>query len=221
MVEEVVEFLCSGSWGPDIAMEDMDADVEGQQLSGLQNTRHLNEAIDKLGGQFGCFSEVIDELEEEPKQFNVAFKELSRPLASPLTLVGDGGTTKSVSSLRCGSRINARMEVSDTALSSACYPMLATRVIDEGLVVAETPSGCGSDSTYSLVVRRSLGVAVAVHSGGLSASPVVHVCLHHRATSSTGAGKRMSKVGECSSSKSQEVGYACLDGINELSHKTM
>ncbi|KAK7342168.1 hypothetical protein VNO80_25111 [Phaseolus coccineus] len=34
---------------PDVAMKDMGDDVEGQQISGLQNTRHLNEAIDELG----------------------------------------------------------------------------------------------------------------------------------------------------------------------------
>ncbi|KAK7382616.1 hypothetical protein VNO80_01558 [Phaseolus coccineus] len=62
-VEEVEKFLCSESWRPDVGVEDRGDDVEGEQLSGLQNTRRLNEAIDELGGQFGCFKEVVDKLE--------------------------------------------------------------------------------------------------------------------------------------------------------------
>ncbi|KAK7348621.1 hypothetical protein VNO80_23194 [Phaseolus coccineus] len=74
-VEEVKELICCESRRPHIATEDMGVDVEGQHLSGLQKTRCLNKAIDELGGQFGCFNEVIDELEEEPRQFHVAIKE--------------------------------------------------------------------------------------------------------------------------------------------------
>ncbi|KAK7347970.1 hypothetical protein VNO80_22515 [Phaseolus coccineus] len=74
-VEEVEELICSESQRPHVATEDIGADMEGQQLNGLQNDRRLNEAIDELGGQSRCFNEVIDELEEEPRQFNVAIKE--------------------------------------------------------------------------------------------------------------------------------------------------
>ena len=73
----VEELLRSESRRSNAVAKDRGDDVEGQQLSGLQNTIRLNEAIDGLGGKFECFNEVIDELEEEPRQFNVAIKEAS------------------------------------------------------------------------------------------------------------------------------------------------
>ena len=72
----VEELLRSESRRSDVVAEVRGDDVEGQQLSGLQNTRRFNEAIDGLGGQFERFNEVIDEVEEKPRQFNVAIKEV-------------------------------------------------------------------------------------------------------------------------------------------------
>jgi len=94
--------------------------------------------------------------------------------------------------------------------------MPVTLVEHGGLVVAETPSGCGSDPAYSLVVRRPLGVAT-VHSGGLSTSSATHVRLHRHATPYSGDGHKLLEIGECSSRKPQEVRYARFD---ELSRKT-
>jgi len=71
----VYELLRSESQRSDAAAEVLGDDVEGQQLSGLQNTRRFNEAIDGLGEQFQRFNEVIDEVEEKLRQFNVAIKE--------------------------------------------------------------------------------------------------------------------------------------------------
>jgi len=71
----VEELLRSESRRSDAAAEVRGDDVEGQQLSGLQNTRRFNEAIDGLGGQFERSNKVIDEVEEEPRQFNFSIKE--------------------------------------------------------------------------------------------------------------------------------------------------
>ena len=100
-----------------------------------------------------------------------------------------------------------------TSPSSARHrAALGTHVGDDGLVVAETPSEHGSDSAYSLVVRRPLSVA-AVYFGDFSASYVAHV------RSLRGAEQKVLEVGECSSNNySQEV--TCLDGSKELAHKT-
>jgi len=90
---------------------------------------------------------------------------------------------------------------------------------DDGLVAAETPSEYGSDSAYSLVVRRPLSVA-ALYYGDFSASHVVHVCSHCRVVSLFGAGQKLLEVGECSSNNNpQEVGYARLDEFKELVNK--
>jgi len=67
----VEELLCSESRRSNVTAEVKGDDMEGQQLSGLQNTRRFNEAIDGLGGQ----SERFNEVKEEPRQFNVAIKE--------------------------------------------------------------------------------------------------------------------------------------------------
>ena len=75
-MEAAKELLRHESRRTYIATEDMGADVEGQQLSGIQNTRRHNVATDELGGQFGCFNEVIEEIEEEPRQFNVKINEV-------------------------------------------------------------------------------------------------------------------------------------------------
>ncbi|KAK7382617.1 hypothetical protein VNO80_01559 [Phaseolus coccineus] len=95
----------------------------------------------------------------------------------------------------------------------------ATPTEDGGLVVAETPSEYGSDSAYTLVVRRPVSIAV-VHAGGFFTSPIAHVRLLHQVASFSGAEQRVLEVGECSSSNSQEVGYARIDEIKELSRKT-
>ncbi|KAK7342166.1 hypothetical protein VNO80_25109 [Phaseolus coccineus] len=97
--------------------------------------------------------------------------------------------------------------------------MPTTPIGDGVLLVAETPSKYGSDFTYSLVVRRPWSV-VAIHFGGSSASSIAHVCLLRDAASLSGARQRLLEVGECSSSNSQEVGFACLDRIKEASRKT-
>ena len=60
-------------------------------------------------------------------------------------------------------------------------------------MVAETFSEYGSDSTYSLVVRRPLSVAT-IHFRGFSLSPVAHVCLPHRVASFSGGGQRLGSV---------------------------
>ena len=137
--------------------------------------------------------------------------------ASPLTSVGDGEAFASASSSRCGRRFDAACDV---ASSLACHFVVSGMLVgDGGLVVAETPLGCGSDPAYSLVVRRPLGV-VAVHSRGFSASSIAHVRLHCHATSYSGDGQKLLEIEESCSSKPQEVRHARFDEINELSRKT-
>ena len=71
---------------------------------------------------------------------------------------------------------------------------------------------------YSLVVRRPLCIA-ATNSGGLSVSLVGNVRIHCQVAAIPGVGQRLMEVGECSNSKSQEVGFTRLDGLKELFHK--
>jgi len=75
-MEEVESFLRMESKRPYTDTEDRGDEVDGQQISGLQNTRRLNEVINDLGGQNGCFNEAVDDLEEVPRQCNIAFNEV-------------------------------------------------------------------------------------------------------------------------------------------------
>ncbi|XP_068479830.1 uncharacterized protein [Phaseolus vulgaris] len=152
---------------------------------------------------------------------------VARDAASPIVACDAASPTAAHSSTverDATSSIVARKVASSTvahdATSSSAYRSAApaTPAGDGGLMVAETPSKYGSDSTYSLVVRRPLSV-VAVHPRGFSASPIAHVRLLRRPASFSGGGQRLLEVRECNSSNSQEVGFAHLDGINELPRK--
>jgi len=73
-VEEVEGFLRRESRRPCTERKDKDDDVEDQLSSGLQNTKHIKEVIDDVGGQNGRFNEAVVDL-EEVGQCNVALKE--------------------------------------------------------------------------------------------------------------------------------------------------
>jgi len=75
-MEEVEGFLYRESWRSYTEREDRDADVEDQQNSGLQKTRHINEVIDDIGEQDRCFNEAVVDLEEASGQCNVALNEV-------------------------------------------------------------------------------------------------------------------------------------------------
>jgi len=71
-VEEAEGLLRKEAWKPYAVTEDRSDVVEGQQISGIQNVRRL----DDLVGQDGCINEAVDELEGLTRKYSVALNEV-------------------------------------------------------------------------------------------------------------------------------------------------